>query len=1062
MAVQVALQRGAMHCVAVDLGFVESSDGEATTPERSTAARFGKPEAMQLLPPSERVEVIADESAAAHAFLARSDATNATASAASAASAADTEASTVRDIPPVMLAHAAPLTTPSTPPQVDLVTPERMKRRLPEADSQRRAQDVTCVKVPRTQQPDGASEMWHARSRPAHEDQRESNVENAKTPNEGYPLRDLRRVIAAMLPRYGHLLRTEETRALAAFSSLSLHAQQLYARLLGRKWPQWIQLAGLGSRYCELGEESTCHAVVELVRAAPCAPVDLTACTQQLPGLEEGDLFWSAEAPKLDDGELCEGAVQHQPSDVAPWLLDSACETVATLFSRSLQPTEKCNHRAKDNFAALLLEACPMSKLREFASNLGLTGLAKAGKSSKEDFRKLLCTAARQQRVLEVSAPGSSRKSRACGTTEARLVSQVLSSGRWVCIAPTPGQEALMALIDVFHMETTGAPASSFVVFRARFPGYKLTGTSLESRQLFHSREALDAFLRARRLALQLADERTPFTLEDLCAHAATAEKELKTALEILHADAFETQKVTCPCRRQFTAVWCWTDALYEAVMRSPALHDDHPARVEKIRRLRLLMHSQLGLVRRGRCYNELAKELVRAEGTGPALQVAACGLAEGEPPPHSVRVSVDLTAEHSSQEMEVDSHGAGRTACLPRHARWELARRCYHLARNAVTCSGGRGGAARAATAWRKHLRDLDIAKQKAEGGDDAGRWLPALVERLIAEETAAATKKVQCIAACSQGMPTDGAREASIASRGLSGGRRLFAGYDLAELTVEELAMRHYLAVEGFQCGIHCEGALLRDLFGILLFEELFDTSIDGAFVSEYQDAPLDLGSECFYERRRDKIEARLCRLAEQTPNELANEVKRMFADLHGTLIRGVSWDRYLGSDGFFRKSSECPGGCEASGAASQARSRSLWTSSAGVPEEAGSVAAVAGAIGGSALAHILRLLCQDYTSAGLPDLFLWTWPLDGGQPRAVFVEVKSERDKLSRRQSAWLAELRAGGAAAEVCHVKDPKQLPDEELEADCAEGEHSPVECTRRGRGRGRGKGRRFTS
>eukprot|EP00971_Amphidinium_carterae_P145341 2879915-Amphidinium_carterae.1 len=89
----------------------------------------------------------------------------------------------------------------------------------------------------------------------------------------------------------------------------------------------------------------------------------------------------------------------------------------------------------------------------------------------------------------------------------------------------------------------------------------------------------------------------------------------------------------------------------------------------------------------------------------------------------------------------------------------------------------------------------------------------------------------------------------------RGLSGGRRLFAGYDLAELTVEELAMRwppcsnpaciankkHYLAVEGFQCGIHCEGALLRD---------------------------------CYTVAQKATI-ARLCRLAEQTPNELANEV-------------------------------------------------------------------------------------------------------------------------------------------------------------------------------------------
>lgn len=39
--------------------------------------------------------------------------------------------------------------------------------------------------------------------------------------------------------------------------------------------------------------------------------------------------------------------------------------------------------------------------------------------------------------------------------------------------------------------------------------------------------------------------------------------------------------------------------------------------------------------------------------------------------------------------------------------------------------------------------------------------------------------------------------------------------SGFRLEELTVEELAMQHYLG-NGFQCGIHCEGAVLRDLPG------------------------------------------------------------------------------------------------------------------------------------------------------------------------------------------------------------------------------------------------------
>jgi len=82
-----------------------------------------------------------------------------------------------------------------------------------------------------------------------------------------------------------------------------------------------------------------------------------------------------------------------------------------------------------------------------------------------------------------------------------------------------------------------------------------------------------------------------------------------------------------------------------------------------------------------------------------------------------------------------------------------------------------------------------------------------------------------------------------------------------------------------------------------------------------------------------------------------------------------------------------------------------------------------AVAGAVGGQALTAALRLLCEDYNSAGLPDLLLWQWD-SNGSARARFVEVKSERDKLSRRQKLWLSTLRGGGAEAEVCHVRDAK--------------------------------------
>ncbi|CAE7183169.1 PAFAH2, partial [Symbiodinium necroappetens] len=119
-------------------------------------------------------------------------------------------------------------------------------------------------------------------------------------------------------------------------------------------------------------------------------------------------------------------------------------------------------------------------------------------------------------------------------------------------------------------------------------------------------------------------------------------------------------------------------------------------------------------------------------------------------------------------------------------------------------------------------------------EGGDDCGKWLPKLVSRLIAEENAA-TGHVQILCAARIGLP----QVAPPANGKGTGQRRMFDGFHLEELTVEQLAMQHYFSSEGgaFQCGIHCEGSILRDLFGILMFDELFDCSVADAFVSSFQ---------------------------------------------------------------------------------------------------------------------------------------------------------------------------------------------------------------------------------
>jgi len=621
------------------------------------------------------------------------------------------------------------------------------------------------------------------------------------------------------------------------------------------------------------------------------------------------------------------------------------------------------------------------------------------------------------------------------GTGEARLVARALQTGRWVCVAPGPGRTVLAALVELFHLETSGAAESSFLVFSTRWPDYKLEQAAVAA-PLFADRRALNDFLAARRLVERLEEpmqeERNRFS-----AHAEWAEEKLRGVMSpAAGTSTYEAAKLRSPFRRRFTAAWCWVEALHHAVMRGPAVGSEE-ARIAKIRQLRLLLLSGLCISRRGRWYSELTKELLRAEGAAAALVVAAQGLAEGEPVPLTAVVRVDLTGESLSSQEGTDHPGGSSDSgshtafpLLPRDIRWDLARRCLSLARRAA--AGVRGGSnACASRVWRRCLRETPAAHASAAGGgNDNGRWLVALAERLHAEE-AAATGPIRCILATSQGLP-DEPRPSGCGPSGGGGGRRLYAGYDLAELTVEELAIRHYLGSEGFDYGLHCEGALLRDLFGVLLFDELFDTSVEGVFTSAYQDAPLDLGTEAFYPAREAVLERRLGTLARLSPEELAAEVRVRFARFYGVRIRGVRWDRYEGPNGAFRGRDGGNGDEEGSRVRGDAPielgRRLLWTrsSNGGAPspvEEACDLGAAAGAVGGAALAVALRQLCQDHDSAGLPDLLVWCWGgAEGISTRARFVEVKSERDVLARRQRLWLSLLRGAGAEAEVCHVRD----------------------------------------
>jgi Fanconi-associated nuclease 1 len=77
----------------------------------------------------------------------------------------------------------------------------------------------------------------------------------------------------------------------------------------------------------------------------------------------------------------------------------------------------------------------------------------------------------------------------------------------------------------------------------------------------------------------------------------------------------------------------------------------------------------------------------------------------------------------------------------------------------------------------------------------------------------------------------------------------------------------------------------------------------------------------------------------------------------------------------------------------------------------------------------------MAQEYAvrGGGVPDLFLWRPARDekeNGEPRrettrtgegeVMFVEVKSENDRLSETQRLWISVLLGAGVRVELCHA------------------------------------------
>ncbi|KAF7952783.1 hypothetical protein EAE96_006009 [Botrytis aclada] len=249
-------------------------------------------------------------------------------------------------------------------------------------------------------------------------------------------------------------------------------------------------------------------------------------------------------------------------------------------------------------------------------------------------------------------------------------------------------------------------------------------------------------------------------------------------------------------------------------------------------------------------------------------------------------------------------------------------------------------------------------------------------------------------------------------------------------SECSVEQLTLSYYRSL-GFR-GYHSEGGILRTLFAYLFFDILF-LYIPNVFQTEYQTCPLDLHTESFYEARASEINHRIVEIENGMAADIISKVWEREWE-RKTCVVGLRWE-------FEKQDLE------------------------GIVEAFG-----------SGLGKVMRVMAEEYRvrGGGVPDLFLWD---DGVEEEVedeptkqepvkrelkedkdvkieapeeveegkkepqgknetknrsqdaikrrrkkevLFVEVKSENDRLSDTQRMWIHVLLGAGVRVELCNV------------------------------------------
>lgn len=195
-----------------------------------------------------------------------------------------------------------------------------------------------------------------------------------------------------------------------------------------------------------------------------------------------------------------------------------------------------------------------------------------------------------------------------------------------------------------------------------------------------------------------------------------------------------------------------------------------------------------------------------------------------------------------------------------------------------------------------------------------------------------------------------------------------------DHRECRVEQMCLNWYLT-HGWQKGHHSEGGILRTLFGYLFYDILF-AYVPNVFQTPFQTCPLDLHTDAFYPTRASEINHRLVEIANGAAESLIWAVHAREASTQPCVV-GINWSFPLED-----------------------------------------LVEVAGCFRGEALAAVCKVLAQEYQQrgGGIPDLVVWNAEIR----EVMFVEVKSENDRLSDTQRLWIHVLVGAGVRVEVCNA------------------------------------------